>query len=105
MSKPVLPPGTSSDGGSSREPVTPVVFRKWPKSEGGGVIALFPDEEERSGMIGSYESMGGHGAASRGLVFSTKAAKPDEYASLKRELESAPYNYNLRVLSRVRRSR
>jgi hypothetical protein len=104
MSKPVLPPGTTPDHGGSKGPVTPVVFRKWSKSEGGGIIALFPDEEERDGMIGSYESMGGHGSASRGLVLRTKAAKPAEYAATKRELESAPYNYNLRVLARVRRS-
>jgi hypothetical protein len=104
MSKPVLPPGTTPDHGGSKGPVTPVVFRKWPKSEGGGIIALFPDEEERNGMIGSYEHNGQHGAASRGLVHRTKAAKPEEYAPLKRELEGAPYHYNLRVLARVRRS-
>jgi hypothetical protein len=101
MTKPALPPGTTS--ASSKEPVTPVVFRKWPKSEGGGVIALFPTIEENGGLVSSYEHNGQHSAASLGLIHRTKAAKKDEYESLKRELEGAPYHYNLRVMSRVQR--
>jgi hypothetical protein len=64
-----------------------VVFRVWPKKEGGGVIALFPTLGE------SYEHMGGHGSYDPGIVNRTKAAKPEEYASLRRELEGGPYNY------------
>jgi hypothetical protein len=101
MTKLALPPGTTS--ASHKEPVTPVVFRKWPKSEGGGVIALFPSIKEGGGLISSYEHMGGHGSADPGIVHRTTAAKKDEYEGLKRELESGPYSYRLRVMTRVSR--
>jgi hypothetical protein len=67
--------------------VTPVVFRKWPESEGGEVIALFPHERELDGSITSYQHTGQHGAASPDLVYRTKAATKAQYADLKRELE------------------
>ncbi len=43
---------------------TKVIFRKWPKSQGGGVIALFPQlPASYSGhMCESYEHIGQHGA-------------------------------------------
>ena len=81
--------------------VTPVVFRVWPKSEGREVIALFPTQQENGGLIGSYEHMGQHGAASSGIVYRTRLAKADEYASLKRELEKI--GYVLRVMRRISR--
>lgn len=80
---------------------TIVVFRKWPKSEGGDVMALFPYEEEGNGYCSSYQHLGGHGGADyRVCVDRTKPAKPEEYAALKRELESAPYCYRLVVRQR-----
>jgi hypothetical protein len=97
MSKPVLPPGSSS----KREPVTPVVFRRWPKSEGGGIIALFPGQKENNGLIDSYEHNGGHASASPELVYRTKKVTKEEYEPLKRELERI--GYNLKVMSRVSR--
>ncbi len=81
-----------------------VIFRKWYKQEDGSdVIALFPAEEEprRPGIVQSYEHVGQHGAADlAGVIERTKPATPEEYASLKRELESPPFNYNLKVIQR-----
>jgi hypothetical protein len=81
---------------------TRVIFRKW---KDGGVIALFPDEVERNGMVDSYEHHGQHGSADLGIVRITKAASPHEYAPLKRELESAPFHYDLKVVKRATRAR
>lgn len=81
---------------------TQVIFRKWPKSEGGDVIALFPcDPATNEYDCDSYQHIGQHGAASLDLVWRTKLAKPEEYADLKRELESAPYHYHLDVRKRI----
>jgi hypothetical protein len=83
---------------------TIVIFRKWPKSQGGEVIALFPCEAATrdGGMCQSYERVGQHGAADpHGVVDRTKPATPEEYAELKAELERAPYGYALEVRSRI----
>lgn len=71
-----------------------VIFRKWPKKEGGGVIALFPGIAATVGNpyhCQSYEHVGQHGAASFDLVNCTRKAKPEEYADLKKELERIGY--------------
>jgi hypothetical protein len=86
-------------GHAASDDAVAVVFRVWPKSEGGGVIALFPEDGQ------SYEHVGGHGSYDHGLVYRTRAATPAEYADLKRELESAPYHYKLRVMRRLQRRR
>jgi hypothetical protein len=81
---------------------TPVIFRKWPKSEGGDVIALFPCDPGTSEYdCDSYQHIGQHGAANLDIIYRTKLAKPEEYADLKRELESAPYHYHLDVRKRI----
>jgi hypothetical protein len=84
---------------------TVVIFRKWPAREGGGVIALFPYEPANlsdPAMCESYEHVGQHGAANYyGVIDRTKPASPDEYAALKRELESEPFNYQLTVRQRT----
>jgi hypothetical protein len=47
--------------------------------------------------------VGQHGACDTiGISSETTLATPDEYASLKRELESAPYHYNFKVMKRIR---
>lgn len=74
------------------EEVTPVVFRKWLKSEGGGILALFPTQEEHNYLIGSYEHIGQHGSADYHLCMQrTTPTKPEEYADLKAELEGLGY--------------
>ena len=74
---------------------TPVIFRKWPKREGGDVIALFPtlvgDMSPYTCM--SYEHVGQHGGADpQEVVWATKPAKPAEYADLMAELKSIGYD-------------
>lgn len=84
---------------------TQVVFRKWPRSEGGGVIAIFYNDPGTSAYdCDSYEHLGQHGNASLDIINRTTPAKPEEYAALKRELESAPYHYHLDVRQRVPRN-
>lgn len=79
--------------------VTPVVFRKWPKKEGGDILALFPTMEEKEYHVLSYEHIGQHGSANFNLcIQNTKAAKPEEYADLKAELEQI--GYKLKVYAR-----
>jgi hypothetical protein len=81
--------------------VTRVVFRWWRKSK--GVIALFPDLDggPPSRLCESYEHTGQHGGADyTGIVRDSRPATPAEYAPLKRELESAPYHYRLRIVQR-----
>lgn len=58
---------------------TPVIFRKWPKSEGGGVIALFPTiPGGHNGTIWSWEWVGQGGAASLGIIHRTRPACPEK---------------------------
>lgn len=83
--------------------ITKVIFRKWPD---GDVIALFPEDPgtNEAGTCDSYMHVGQHGAASYGLVYDTRLATEEEYASLKRELEAPPYEYKLKVYKRITRS-
>lgn len=89
---------------SRREPdETIVLFRFWP-AEGNIVIALFPEMDEGNGMCGSFMHIGQHASADyQGILKVTRPALPAEYASLRRELESAPYHYNLAVRVRFNR--
>jgi hypothetical protein len=78
--------------------VTPVIFRVWPN---GQIIALFPTlpGDTYGVYVTSYEHIGQHGMADLGLVRRTRPAKPEEYASLKRELEQG--GYKLKVYARA----
>ena len=79
---------------------TPVIFRKWRTSEG-GILALFPSLPHNELLCQSYEHVGQHGGADyTGMMARTRPASKKEYADLKRELESAPYNYKLQVCTR-----
>ena len=74
---------------------TPVIFRKWPKREGGDVIALFPTlvGDMSPYTCNSYEHVGQHGSADpQEVVWATKPAKPAEYADLLEELKSIGYD-------------
>lgn len=77
-----------------------VVFRTY---SDGSVIALFPSEAWGNGLISSFMHIGQHGGANYdGVLSATRASTPDELAPVKRELESAPYEYELNVLLRRR---
>jgi len=74
-----------------------VVFRAF---RDGDVIALFPDlpgtNDPRT--CASYLHVGQHGSADyRAVIADTRPARVPEYESLRRELESAPFFYDLRV--------
>jgi hypothetical protein len=86
------------------EPKTPVVFRKWPKREGGDVIAIFYNDPGTYDpyTCSSFVHVGQHGACDPRLLTQTlRLATPNEYADLKAELESEPYNYRLDVRKRI----
>ena len=90
----------------SRQREIPVIFRKWPESEGGGVIALFPTALGTSDYYtcDSYETIGQHGSADPvGVIERTKPAKPSEYADLLAELKSIGYR-NLKIYQKYQRS-
>ena len=79
---------------------TKVIFRKW-RNDPYTVIALFPEIPGTNDCHTclSYEHIGQHGAASVDLTPYTELAKPDDYAELKRELESI--GYNLQVIKKT----
>ena len=88
---------------SDPNPIVRVVFRKWNKRNGNGVIALFPNESHGwPGQVMSFEHLGQHGPATyQAVITSSTLATPEEYADLKKELESSPYHYNLKVVKRA----
>ena len=66
-----------------------VVFRKF---DNGDVIALFPEEEQGRGLIGSYMEIGQHGDASKSLITDLEPASKEEYAKLAAELKRIGYD-------------
>lgn len=82
----------------------PVIFRI-ERRKGGQVTAVFPCEPaDLEGNMTCYCHIGQHGACSFAWYTTGKhrAAKPEEYANLKLELESLrPYPYKLRVYQRL----
>jgi len=84
----------------------PVLFRKWGKSEGGGIIAIFPMELGTNSpyTCEMYEHVGQHGSGDPlRVVRRTKRATPSEYAGLLKELRSIGYR-NLVVVERLQSS-
>lgn len=84
---------------------TPVLFRR-PRGkqlfELDGVTAVFPCEPGDSEYnMTCYAHVGQHSACDLGWYNTTRQAMPAEYAALKRELESAPYGYRLKVMQRM----
>lgn len=77
---------------------TDVIFRIFKE---GDVIAMFPGLPGTNDVSTcmSYQHIGQHGSASIWLSRCVRLATPEEYASLKRELESL--GYNLRVVKRA----
>jgi hypothetical protein len=64
----------------------------------GEVTAVFPFEEGSPGMMTCYAHIGQHSSCDIGWLENTRAATEDEYASLKQELESAPFTYKLMII-------
>jgi len=71
------------------------------REEGGNVIALFPPIDAE-GMCQSFTHAGQHARGHYGYVINqSRPARPEEYEALRRELESPPHNYRLRVMQRL----
>lgn len=88
----------------SPEPETPVIFRAERSGKfKGDVTAVFPcDPADAHGhSMSCFAHIGQHSGCSFEWYYTTRAATPAEYAGLKRELESAPYGYRLKVYSRM----
>lgn len=88
------------------EPETRVLFRWWKGGVGDepSLIALFPDDPGDMNPVtcASFQHVGQHGAARlHWIISSSRPATEAEYAPLKRELESAPYFYRLKVMKRT----
>mgnify|MGYP001603285898 CR=1 FL=1 len=81
---------------------TPVIFRI-ERRKGGEVTAVFPCEpaDLDGRTMTCYAHIGQQGACSHQFASSGRRAKPEEYESLRQELESAPYGYRLKVYKRV----
>jgi hypothetical protein len=78
---------------TQKERPTVVVYRRFPKKDGGDVVALFPLLEEDNGCFLSYQHVGQHAVADIGLVHCTRpveGTEPDVVA-LHRELEAIGY--------------
>jgi hypothetical protein len=75
---------------------TKVIFRVF---EDGEVIAIFPEElgDSTYWACNSYMHVGQHGACEPEIISTTRLAKPEEYESLKAELESIGYNLDIKV--------
>lgn len=79
---------------------TRVIFRTW-RDRGGDVIAILLDVEANPRKVSTYERVGQHGESDyEGVMRGTRPATPEEYAPLKKELESIGY----RVMVRSRRT-
>lgn len=88
-----------------KQETTKVIFRKWPKKEGGGIIAIFPEEigDMSPYTCKMYEHVDQHGSGDPQLVIQgTTLATPVEYADLEEELESM--EYTLQVIKKNRYS-
>lgn len=82
------------------EPVTPVIFRV---DKDGEVTAVFPCApfDSAGHFMTCYAHVGQHGSCSFEWYYSTRPAVWTEYANLKRELETAPFGYRLKVYQRM----
>lgn len=85
------------------EDITRVLFRaEIGGAHAGDVTAVFPDLPCPRNTLTCYAHIGQHSACSRAWIReSTRPATPQEYAPLKRELESL--GYELRVIGRLPR--
>lgn len=87
--------------------LTPVLFRvsRASRRDGSEVTAVFPTEPATNCGIDMlcYAHIGQHGSCSPSWFYTTRPATEAEYADIKRELESAPYNYRLKIYQRITR--
>lgn len=92
---------------SEQEPVIPVLFRADRAGEfKGHITAVFPTLPGTVGRddMTCYAHIGQHSACTHGWYRTTRPATETESASLRRELEGAPFNYRLRIVRRITRA-
>lgn len=87
---------------------TAVIFRVDLRPKGSGeVVAVFPEQVDRAGDMNCYAHAGQHSQCSMGWYRRySRPAKPEEYASLKSELEHygpPDANYTLDIRWRMSR--
>jgi hypothetical protein len=85
------------------EDITKVIFRRWPKSQGDGIIALFPEipSDLEGRFCLSYEHVGQHGGADyRAVIRMTKPVRgfSTRLEKLMEELQGR--GYNLKIIHR-----
>lgn len=83
--------------------VTPVLFRADTENGTTYITAVFPTDPGTNdfGTMSCYAHIGQHGSCSLGWYRETRAAKPEEYEPLKRELEAKPYKYKFKIYRRI----
>lgn len=88
-------------GMTTDEDTTRVIFRDWGGANAGDIVAILIDVPANPGRVVCFEHVGQHGEGTwAALIGNTKPATPEQYAALKRELESPPYEYKLIVRKR-----
>src|SRR5450631_1711803 len=80
---------------------TAVIFRR--DRNGTGITAVFPciPADCAGNLMSCYAHIGQHGQAAHAWFYACRPARPEEYEALKKELESAPYGYRLKVYHRL----
>jgi len=84
--------------------ITPVLFRIDRIGDfKGGLTAIFPcDPSDLQGNgMSCFAHVGQHSGCTLAWFHTTRAAIPEEYAALRRELESAPYGYRFKIYRRI----
>ena len=82
-----------------RPELTKVIFRKYADGEVIAVMPLTFDDVAGYKYI-CYQHVGQHGSCCHSIIGATYPAKPEDYASLQKELESEPYNYRFQIIKR-----
>lgn len=84
---------------------TPVLFRADHEAGQTCITAVFPcSPADNCGMsMVCYAHVGQHSGCSLAWYNTTRAATPEEYADLQRELEGAPFRYRLKIYKRMQR--
>lgn len=87
--------------------ITPVLFRVDRAGDfKGDITAVFPTDAATldPNTMGCFAHIGQHSSCSREWYRTTRPATPAEYDALKKELESVPYGYRLKVYARITRA-
>jgi hypothetical protein len=83
----------------------PVLFRvhRAPVKHGRDVTAVFPTlpSDYDGHNMTCYAHIGQHGGCGWDWYHKTRPATPEEYASLKAELEAEPYGYRLKAYRKI----